>query len=82
MLVVTTTWGDEQDRGEARGDLTQPDRGPPDQAGVADGLRRAAGRIDEFDARVAGAAVDWPDDWNETFDDDLIARVTETLDFS
>ncbi len=82
MLVVTTVWGESKtaERLEAISPNLIP--GPPDQAGVVEGLRVAAGRIGEFDERVAGAAVDWPNDWNETFDDDLLARITETLGFS
>ena len=34
---------------------------------VAAGLRQAAARVDDLPARVAGAAVAWPTDWNESF---------------
>ena len=34
---------------------------------VEAGLRQAAARVDDLPARVAGAAVAWPTDWNESF---------------
>ncbi len=79
MLVVTTTWGESKTAEKLKAISPNLISGPPDRAGVVTGLRRASGGIDEFDARVAGAAVDWPNDWDGAFDADLLARITETL---
>ena len=79
MSVVTTTWGESKTADKL--EVISPNliAGPADQDGVVAGLRRAVARTDEFDARVAGANVDWPSDWNEAFGDELIARIAETL---
>ncbi|MGK2933490.1 MAG: rhamnosyltransferase WsaF family glycosyltransferase [Solirubrobacterales bacterium] len=79
MLVVTTTWG--QSKTGEKLEAISPNliSGPPDLPGVVSGLRLAAGQIDDFEARVAGAKVDWPNDWDEAFDDALLARINETI---
>lgn len=40
---------------------------PPSLEGVVDGLAEAVGRCGEFERRVAGAAVEWSNDWEESF---------------
>ena len=79
MVVVTTTHGDTK-TAERLGRIS-PNliAAAPEAGAVAEALGRAAGRADEYEARVAGAAVDWPSDWNDALDDELIGRIAETL---
>jgi hypothetical protein len=39
------------------------------------GLKRAAANIDDYDARVKGAEVQWSTTWQESFDDAFIERI-------
>jgi hypothetical protein len=47
--------------------------------GIVDGLVQAMSRVDEVDARLAGAAVNWPTDWNQAFPAESIARIRAFL---
>lgn len=80
MLVVTTTYGESKTAERLAEISPNLIAGPPDAPDVAARLREAAARIGESEARVAGAAVDWPDDWDRALDDDLIAAITEKLE--
>jgi len=35
--------------------------------GIVDGLRRAAARVDDHPARIAGSKLNWPTSWDESF---------------
>jgi hypothetical protein len=54
--------------------------GEPTREGIAEALRRACAAVDDFEARVAGAAVRWPTDWDSALDEALLARLGELLD--
>lgn len=51
----------------------------PSVEGVVAGLRAAVSRVDDLEARVAGAAVDWPDTWEDSFSAGVIHEVNELL---
>jgi hypothetical protein len=51
----------------------------PSVDGIAQGLRDAAAAVDDVDRRARGSAVRWSRDWNESFDDELLARVESFL---
>jgi len=79
MAVVTTTYGQSKTAAKLTG--VSPNLIPvtPDVEGVAEGLRQAAARLVDVEDRVAGAIVRWPDDWNDSLDDDLIGRITRMI---
>lgn len=52
----------------------------PSIEGVYAGLREAVAGVDDFARRARGSEVRWSRDWNDSFDDPLIDRVTSFLD--
>jgi hypothetical protein len=46
---------------------------------VAEGLAAAAARVEEVEARIAGAEVGWSRSWDESFPDELLDRVIAAL---
>lgn len=52
----------------------------PTIEGVAAALVQAAAAVDDLERRVQGSAVHWSRDWNDSFDDQLLARVTSFLE--
>jgi hypothetical protein len=54
----------------------------PSVDGVAAGLREALAAAADYEGRVAGAVVDWPTRWEDSFDDAVIDRVVSFLDGS
>lgn len=79
MIVVTTTYG--ETKTAERLEAISPNLIPaePSAEAVAEAIGRAAARSGAFEARVAGAAVDWPRDWDVALDDELIARIEQSL---
>ncbi len=53
---------------------------PPTIDGIADALRFAAAATGDYERRVSGSAVQWSRDWNQSFADELIDRVTTLLE--
>ena len=51
----------------------------PTVEGIADGLRAAAARAGDLEARVRGSAVRWSLDWDTSFGDELVDRVMGLL---
>jgi glycosyltransferase involved in cell wall biosynthesis len=51
----------------------------PSVKGIAAGLREAAGRVGDFEDRARGSDVRWSRNWNQSFDDDLMARIEAFL---
>jgi glycosyltransferase involved in cell wall biosynthesis len=51
----------------------------PTVEAIADGLAEAVRRSADPSGRIAGAAVDWPSDWNEALGPDVMRRVEELL---
>ena len=52
---------------------------PPTVDGLVDGLARAVAAMDDGDQRVAGAAVNWSDDWEESLNDVVMERVVSFI---
>ncbi len=52
----------------------------PSLEGIVAALATAVERAEDQAARARGAAVDWPSDWEESFGEDLMRRVTSLLD--
>jgi glycosyltransferase involved in cell wall biosynthesis len=52
---------------------------PPSLEQLASGLRAATRQVEDFDARAEGSHVRWSRAWDQTFDDDLMARVEAFL---
>jgi glycosyltransferase involved in cell wall biosynthesis len=52
----------------------------PTITAIADALAQAETQIDDHESRVRGAAVNWSRDWNDSFSDQLMARVLAMLD--
>jgi hypothetical protein len=52
----------------------------PTAEGIVAGLRSAVGAADDYEARVAGAAVDWSRDWEQSFNPAVMKRVFELLE--
>ncbi|MBV9193483.1 MAG: glycosyltransferase [Solirubrobacterales bacterium] len=51
----------------------------PSIEAIAAALDDAAARAQDYERRVQGSRVAWSTDWDESFDDALLARVTEAL---
>jgi hypothetical protein len=47
--------------------------------GVAAGLGAAVAGVEDYARRVRGSEVDWSRDWDRSFDDELLARLTSFL---
>jgi hypothetical protein len=52
----------------------------PSVEGVCAGLREAAAGVDDFGRRARGSNVGWSRDWDESFDNELMERVTSFLE--
>ena len=52
----------------------------PDPKSIAEALAAAADRAGDFEARAAGARIDWPSDWDQALDAAVIARVSKAID--
>jgi hypothetical protein len=78
MLTVTNTF--ENKTAEAM-DAISPNllAVEPTIEGIAGGLRQAGAAVDDYDRRARGSAVRWSRDWDDSFDDELLARVAAFL---
>ncbi|MDQ2699939.1 MAG: hypothetical protein M3Y23_01275, partial [Actinomycetota bacterium] len=79
MLVVTTTYGESKTAEKLEAISINLISGRPNAEGVLSALRSAVSRIDDVTGRVTGAQVDWPSDWDEALDDQLLEAVTASL---
>jgi glycosyltransferase involved in cell wall biosynthesis len=52
----------------------------PSIEGVYAGLREAVGGVDDFGRRARGSGVEWSRDWDDSFDDKLMERVSSFLE--
>lgn len=52
---------------------------PPSLEGVVSGLAEAVARSGDFESRVAGAAVDWSSDWEESFGPKTMEQINRLL---
>jgi hypothetical protein len=52
----------------------------PSVEAIAAELGRATAAVGDVERRVLGSAVRWSRDWNESFDDDLLARIASFLE--
>jgi hypothetical protein len=79
MLTVTNTF--ENKTSEAMAQISPNLLAvAPTASAIAEALGRAAAAIDDYQGRARGAAVNWSGDWNESFSDQLIARLIHMLD--
>ena len=46
---------------------------------LAAGLEKAVRRVEDFEGRARGAHVNWSSSWEQSFDDELMARVEDLL---
>ena len=78
MLAVTTTY---EGKDAAALAAISPNliAAEPTVDGIADALGAAAAAAGDVDRRVRGSAVRWSLDWDSSFDDDLLDRVTGFL---
>ena len=51
----------------------------PTVGSIVDGLVQAMARVGETDARLSGARVNWPTDWNHAFPAESLARIRAFL---
>lgn len=51
----------------------------PSLDALVQGLREAAGRVEDFERRASGSQVRWSRDWDTSFDHTLMARVASFL---
>jgi hypothetical protein len=54
--------------------------GEPTREGLREALREAFAAVDDVDARVAGARVDWPTDWDAALDAEVLDKLAGFLD--
>jgi len=47
---------------------------------IAHALGSAAAAVDDYERRIAGSVVQWSRDWNQSFDDRLLARIAACLE--
>jgi hypothetical protein len=52
----------------------------PTVEGIHAGLLEAIAGVDDFDRRRQGADVRWPSDWEDSFDDEVVDRVSSFLE--
>jgi hypothetical protein len=52
----------------------------PSLDGLAAGLQEAANGVGDFERRASGSEVRWSRDWDQSFNDELMARVASFLD--
>ncbi len=52
----------------------------PDVDAIALALKEAAGRADDFDARIKGAKVNWSQSWDDSFDAAFIGKIKSFID--
>jgi hypothetical protein len=52
---------------------------PPSLEGVVAGLGEAAQGVDDYARRVAGAAVNWSRDWEDSLNPEVMRRVMSLL---
>lgn len=78
MVVVTNTCMNKT--GEALSGLSGNLIGAePHIAGVAEGLKQASVRLEDSPSRRSGARVNWARSWDESFNEDIMGRLTGWL---
>ena len=78
MLTVTNSF--ENKDAEALGAISSNlITAEPTVDGIAGALAEAAAAADDYERRVRGSRVDWSKRWDQTFDDETMARVEELL---
>ena len=78
MLAVTTAF--EHKTSAALGAISSNlIAAEPTVEGIADGLRTAAAQAGDTDRRLRGSAIRWSTDWDASFGDELLDRVTGFL---
>ena len=78
MLAVTTAF---EHKTDAALSAISPNliAAEPTVDGIADGLQAAAARAGDTDGRVRASAIRWSTDWDTSFGDELLDRVTGFL---
>jgi hypothetical protein len=78
LLTVTNTF--ENKTAEALQDISGNLIAVPVSVdGLAQALATAAARVDDVDRRLAGTAVNWSRDWDQSFDEGLLDRISSYL---
>jgi hypothetical protein len=54
--------------------------GEPTREGLREAMRIAFARANDFEGRVAGAAMDWPSDWDRALDESVLERLQDFID--
>jgi glycosyltransferase involved in cell wall biosynthesis len=79
MLAVTNSF--ENKTQAAMSEISENLLAPaPTVPAIAEALGQAAAASEDYERRARGAMVNWSRDWNESFSDQLIARVIDMLD--
>ncbi len=78
MLTVTNTY---DSKTAAKLSMISPNliAAEPSIEGVTAALGEAVGRVDDHEARVAGADVDWSDDWEDSFSEAVMEEINALL---
>ena len=78
MLAVTTTF---EHKTDAALSAISPNliAAEPTVEGIAGALHAAASQAGDADRRVRGSAIRWSTDWDSSFGDELLDRVTGLL---
>lgn len=74
LLTVTNTF-ENKTAGALRAISANLIAAEPTVDGIAEALAAAAAAVEDFPARVAGSAVAWSRDWEDSFPDHLLARL-------
>ncbi len=80
MPVVTTTYGRSKTAEGLASVSSNLIAVEPDVEGVLLGLAEAVNRSVDYAGRVAGARVEWSDDWDAALDADLVSRILGMLE--
>jgi hypothetical protein len=79
MIVVTNTYANKtcEKLSEISSNIIAVE---PTIESISLGMKEAVARIEDYDARAQGSRVRWCTNWDETFDDEFMNRVTEFIE--
>ena len=79
LVTVTNTYAN-KDRDSLEAISTNLIAAEPRIDQIAEALISAEAMSRDFEARVKGSKVDWPDRWDEALDDDTMEQIGHLLD--